>query len=148
MAAVTSAEAAMASVARPHTHHTLVRNRRAHMAGANRPPAIRIDALDLGLESLTAPRVKLTVEALGQVLQGEELEVAAVSDGEGVLVLNQRFTLELEDGSPLRSELASALRSDDAEASDVHMVVHACAGGVSAGASTELASGCSLAKAT
>ena len=111
------------------------------MAGASRPPAIRIDALDLGLESLTAPRVKLAVEVLGQVLQGEELEVAAVSDGEGVLVLNQRFTLELEDGSPLRSDLASALRSDDAEASDVHMVVHACAGGVSAGASTELASG-------
>ena len=62
-------------------------------------------------------------------------------DGDGVLVINETFILELAEGSSLRSEVLDALlSSDDVEASDAHFVVHRM-GGAEADEADELASG-------
>ena len=61
-------------------------------------------------------------------------------DGDGVLVVNETFILELPEESSLRSNVLDALLSSDIEASDAHFVVHRF-GSVEADEADELASG-------
>ena len=84
---------------------------------------IRFTALDLGLEAPCAGAVRITLEAFGVVKRGRIIGTDQL-DGDGVLVVNETFTLELEDESSLRSDVLDALLSSDAEASDVHFVVY------------------------
>jgi hypothetical protein len=84
---------------------------------------IRFTALDLGLEAPCAGAVRVTLEAFGVVQRGRTIGTDQL-DGDGVLVINETFILELAEGSSLRSEVLDALLSSDVEASDAHFVVH------------------------
>ena len=84
---------------------------------------IRFTALDLGLEAPCAGAVRITLEAFGVVQRGRIIGTDQL-DGDGVLVVNETFTLELEEESSLRSDVLDALLSSDVEASDAHFVVH------------------------
>ena len=84
---------------------------------------IRFTALDLGLEAPCAGAVRITLEAFGVVQRGRIIGTDQL-DGDGVLVVNETFTLELDDESSLRSDVLDALLSSDAEASDAHFVVY------------------------
>jgi len=100
---------------------------------------IRFTALDLGLEAPCAGAVRVSLEAFGVVQRGRIIGTDQL-DGDGVLVINETFILELAEGSSLRSEVLDALLSSDVEASDAHFVVHRM-GGAEADEADELASG-------
>ena len=100
---------------------------------------IRFTALDLGLEAPCAGAVRVSLEAFGVVQRGRIIGTDQL-DGDGVLVINETFVLELAEGSSLRSEVLDALLSSDVEASDAHFVVHRM-GGAEADEADELASG-------
>ena len=100
---------------------------------------IRFTALDLGLEAPCAGAVRVTLEAFGVVQRGRTIGTDQL-DGDGVLVINETFILELAEGSSLRSEVLDALLSSDVEASDADFVVHRM-GSAEANEADELASG-------
>ena len=101
--------------------------------------AIRFTALDLGLEAPCAGSVRITLEAFGVVQRGRIIGTDQL-DGDGVLVVNETFVLELPEESSLRSNVLDALLSSDIEASDAHFIVHHL-GSVEADEADELASG-------
>ena len=70
--------------------------------------SVTITALDLGLEVVPSHAIRLSLEAFGAVRRGETLSVADVSDGEGVMVINETFVLELHEPSALRDEVLAA----------------------------------------
>ena len=94
-----------------------------HMPTIMKAGRIRFTALDLGLEAPCAGAVRITLEAFGVVKRGRIIGTDQL-DGDGVLVVNETFTLELEEESSLRSDVLDALLSSDVEASDAHFVVH------------------------
>ena len=71
---------------------------------------IRFTALDLGLEAPCAGAVRVSLEAFGVVQRGRIIGTDQL-DGDGVLVINETFILELAEGSSLRSEVLDALLS-------------------------------------
>ena len=101
--------------------------------------AIRFTALDLGLEAPCAGSVRITLEAFGVVQRGRIIGTDQL-DGDGVLVVNESFILELPEESSLRSNVLDALFSSHIGASDAHLIVHRF-GSVEADEADELASG-------
>ena len=83
--------------------------------------------------------MRITLEAFGVVQRGRTIGTDQL-DGDGVLVVNETFILELPEESSLRSDVLDALLSSDAEASDAHFVVHRL-GSVETDEADELASG-------
>ena len=113
--------------------------RQMHTPAHTTTAGIRFTALDLGLEAPCAGAVRVSLEAFGVVQHGRIIGTDQL-DGDGVLVINETFILELAEGSSLRSEVLDALLSSDVEASDAHFVVHRM-GGAEADEADELASG-------